>query len=283
MKMKTITLAIVTLVFLTNDLTGQIGRLALSPLQKTELKLGLTDISIVYSRPSMRGREIFGGLVPYDQLWRTGANRNTNIEFSEDVIIGGKKVKQGKYALFTIPSRDQWEAIFYNDTSNWDVPEEMDESKIVATITVDSELQKSHTEVLDISIGDFTNYNFDLNIRWSNTAISIPIELNTRKMMESKIKRTLNGPSYNDYYSAAVYEMESGEDFARGLNWINMAMEMTDEVTFWDLRVKAILLMKMGDNPKALKVAKEGLEMAEEIGSSYGTSEFKKVLNKVDK
>jgi len=262
---------------------GQIGRLPLSPVQKVEQKIGVTDITIVYSRPSKRGRAIFGELVPYDALWRTGANRNTTIEFTKDVIIDGKRMDKGKYAIMSIPREQEWEVFFYKDTDNWDVPEVFDNSKIAGSIKVNTQLLETELEVFSISIGDFTNYKFDLNIAWSNISVSIPIELTTKEIMDDRISDVLSGPNYNDYYAAAEYQMESGKEYDKGLKWINKAMEVTDEVTWWDLRIQAILLMESGQKDKALRVAKEGLAMAKKVKRAYGIREFEKILEKLEK
>lgn len=281
--MKANMIILIVSVFLFNDLSGQIGRLPLSPVQKLEQQIGITDISIVYSRPSMRGRVIFGDLVPYNKLWRTGANRNTTIEFSKDVSINNKKIKKGKYAIFTIPSPNQWKFLLYADTDNWDVPEEIDSSKIAVSVLVNSTKLAQKAEVFTVSVGDFTNYAFDLNIYWDDTSISVPIDLTTKEIMDAKIERIMNGPSYNDYYAAAVYEMESGKDLEKGLSWINKAIETNDEVSFWDLRVKAILLMESGDAEQSIKIAKEGLVLAEKAKRAYGINEFTRILKQTKK
>ena len=255
-------------------LDGQIGRLALSPVQTIEQKIGLTDIAVVYSRPSMRGRDIFGGLVPYHQLWRTGANRNTTIEFSQDVIINDKRIEAGKYAIFSIPSTIQWEVIFYKNTDNWDVPEVLDFTQIATSIVVPVRQLNDAIEAFTISIGDFTNYEFALNISWSNVSVSVPVILTTREAMDTRISDVLEGPSYNDYYAAAVYQMESGKEYQKGLQWINKAMSVTDNITWWDLRVQAKLLLELGRHDESLKVAKEGLLMAKKVNRAYGINEF---------
>ncbi len=100
-----------------------------SPYQKIEQTVGLSTVTVEYSRPSMKGRKIFGGLVPYDKLWRTGANRNTIVSFSDDVKIGSTTLKAGNYAIFTKPNPQSWEIYFYSDTNNWGTPQKWDESK----------------------------------------------------------------------------------------------------------------------------------------------------------
>lgn len=269
------------LLFISYDSSSQIGRLALSPLQTLEQKIGLTEITIVYCRPSMRGREIFGDLVPYDKMWRTGANRNTTIQFSDQVNINGAIVKAGKYAIFTVPSRNEWEIIFYDDTSNWNVPENFDEAKVVARAKVMSEKLPSKHEVLTIIIGDFTNYQFDLVISWSDTQVSLPIHLNTKEVMDKRIDNILGGPTYQDYYAAAEYQMESGHDFQKGLDYILKGMELTDNIIWWDLRLQSILLMELGRKDEAKEVAEKGLKMAQEVNRQYGIDEFNKILKKL--
>ena len=267
--------------FISQDLFSQIGRLALSPKQKTEIKIGLTDIVIEYSRPSKREREIFGGLVPYGEYWRTGANRSTTISLSQDFIIADKKVKKGKYAIFTIPGTKEWEFVLYSDTDNWDVPEEIDDSKIVAKVKVPSQALASPKEVFTIEIVDFTNYEFSLNIAWDQTMVTVPIGLVTREMMDKKISRILTGPSDVDYYAAAEYEMEAGGDYRKGLEYINKTIDMLDEPSFWELRIKAILLAKLGERKEGIEVAQKGLSLSKEVGSDYGIREFNKVLKQL--
>ena len=107
-----------------------------SPSAKIEQVIGLTDVSVEYSRPGMKGRTIYGDLVPYDKLWRTGANKNTMITFSDDVKVGGKELKAGSYAIFTKPGKENWEVIFYSDTENWGTPREWDDAKVAAKVMV---------------------------------------------------------------------------------------------------------------------------------------------------
>jgi len=267
--------------FIIGENKAQIGRLALSPLQKIEQNIAKTDITITYCRPSARGRTIFGGLVKYNEYWRTGANRNTTIEFSEKVIIGDKEVAKGKYAIMTKPSEKQWAFILYSDTDNWDVPEEIEEEKIVAKINIDAKELASYVENLTIGIDDFDNYKFDLSIKWEKTQIIVPIQLSTKSMMDDIISTRLAGPNSSDYYSAANYEFESGKNYEKGLEWINKGIELRDEKKWWDYRVKAHLLMNLGKNKEAKRTAKEGLKLATEKKSGYGIREFESILERL--
>ncbi len=107
------------------NLTAQIKTPAPSPFSKIEQKVGLTDVTLEYSRPNMREREIFGELVPYGKMWRLGANANTKITFSDDVMIDGKTLKAGTYAIYATPSEKSWDVTFYSDASNWGLPQEL--------------------------------------------------------------------------------------------------------------------------------------------------------------
>ena len=120
------------LLFALTTMEAQVKTPQASPLSKVEQTVGLTNVEIEYSRPGSKGRTVFGELVPYGKLWRTGANANTTVAFSEDVTIDGKLLKKGKYALYTLPKADSWEVIFYNDTDNWGLPEKWDERQVRA-------------------------------------------------------------------------------------------------------------------------------------------------------
>lgn len=262
---------------------AQIGRLPLSPLQKVNQNIAKTDIVIEYSRPSIKGRRIFGSLVPYEEYWRTGANRNTTIWFSQDVIIDKQRIKKGKYAVITKPGKEEWQFLLYQDIDNWDVPETIDEEKIVCYTEVKPEMLTETIESLNIYIGDFTNYNFELNIQWENSRIKIPVALTTKETMASLIDDELLGPTASDYYLAAVYQLESEKNYKTGLNWINEAITIRNEPVWYDYRVKALLLMESNDRSELEETIRIGNEMATAINNTYGISEFKRIKGLIEK
>lgn len=275
---------VITFLILSTDIgLGQIGRLQLSPFQESSIKIGTTDINLAFSRPSRRGRKIFGELVAYNKWWRTGANRNTTIAFSEDVIIGKERIEKGKYAIFTKPGKSAWEMILYKKTDNWDVPEILDSSQIASRIIVKPEELLSPMEVLNISIPEFDNYGFDLKIEWGFTSVTVPIKLTTEEIMEQKISRTLNGPIAHDYYAAARYEIESGKNYTRGLEWINIAIKLREGSSWWDLRIKSLLLNELNRQGEAIEIGKEALSLATEEGHEYGINEMNRILNSMKK
>jgi hypothetical protein len=128
-----------------------------SPKTTVQQVVGLTDVTLDYSRPSAKGRTIFGDLVPFGKLWRTGANYNSLITFSDDVTIEGKVLPKGKYALFTVPKADTWEIIFYKNTDNWGTPEEFKESEVALRANAKPILTDRRVETFTLSIGRVGN------------------------------------------------------------------------------------------------------------------------------
>ncbi|MBN2868558.1 MAG: DUF2911 domain-containing protein [Flavobacteriaceae bacterium] len=240
-----------------------------SPSQKMEQKVGLTDVTVEYSRPSMKGRTIFGDLVPYGKLWRTGANQNTMVTFSTDVMIGGKTVKAGSYAIFTTPNKDNWEIVFYSDTNNWGTPQNWDESKVAAKVTSEVYDIPMDIETFTISFDDLTNDSAVLGIMWEKVYVGVKIEVPTDKKVSAAIEKVMNGPSADDYYAAARYYLESGKDISQAVVWMDKAIEMTkDNPRFWWLRQQSLIKAKAGDKKGAIKAAKESLEGAEKAGNA---------------
>src|SRR5690606_16197218 len=166
-------------VLLSFSMSAQIQVPAPSPSAKLQQKVGLTDVTIEYSRPSMRGRTIFGDLVPYGQLWRTGANAKTKITFSDDVKVGGTELKAGTYAIFTKPEADKWEVIFYTDTEGGGVPAELDQSKVAASVTAEVFPIPFDIETFGIDVNSITNNGANLEFFWEKTYVAVPFEVPT--------------------------------------------------------------------------------------------------------
>lgn len=238
-----------------------------SPFQTIEQKAGLTDVTLEYSRPSMRGRKIYGGLVPFDKMWRTGANANTKITFSEAVEIGGKTLEAGTYAIYTKPGAQSWEVYFYNDADNWGTPEKWDESKVAAQTTAQVYPLPMDVQTFTISFDDLTNDSTNLGFLWEKTYVAVPIKFMTDKAVTANIDRVMSGPTANDYYSAAVYKLQSGDDMSQAKTWIDKAVEMSDEPAFWMYRQQSLIYAKSGDKEGAVKAAQKSLELAQKAGN----------------
>ncbi len=234
-----------------------------SPKANVFQTVGLTDVEVVYSRPAARGRAVFGNLVPFGKLWRTGANENTTISFSDDVIIEGKTLKKGKYALYTIPKIGSWEIIFYNTTNNWGTPEDFTEANVALRTTVKEEALSKAVESFTIGINNLdTNFAY-LEMAWENSSVAMKFEVPTQKTAISNIEKALAGPSAGDYFSAAQYLFQSNGDIAKARVYVDKALEMSIEQPFWYNRLKSLIQAKQGDKKGAIETAKLSLAAAE--------------------
>ena len=242
---------------------AQIQTPAPSPFQKTEQKVGLTDVTLEYSRPGMKGRKIFGGLEDFGKVWRTGANENTKLTFSTDFMVDGKTLKKGTYALYTIPGEKTWDVILYTDATNWGNPRKWDESKVAAKVTVTPIEMPMDIETFTITFDDLTNSSAVLGIMWERMYVPFKFEVPTDKMVSSSIQKIMAGPSANDMYGAAVYYLEAGKDINQAKEWIDKAVVMTsDSPRFWYLRQQSLIHAKAGNKKTAIAAAKKSLELA---------------------
>jgi len=257
---------IFTLLLLTLNLSfSQINTPRVSPASKVEQAVGLTEIEIEYSRPSMRGREVFGNLVPYGKVWRTGADNSTKISFDTDVIISGKTIQSGTYSIFSIPNKESWEIIFYSDVELWGVPRDWSDNKIVFSSMFDvKKLKKSNTvETFTISFNDLTNNDVNMIISWENTSVDIKIEVPTRTMVESDINKVLSdNPKSSDYYAAAVFYRQENINLDKALEWINKAIEMNESPRFWQYRQQSLIMAANDKFADAVDAAKKSLNLA---------------------
>ena len=214
-------------VFFINTTHAQVKTPQPSPEATTSQVVGLTQFEIKYSRPSTRERDVFGNLVPYDKLWRTGANANTTITFDEDIVFGGQPVKAGTYALFTKPSQDEWDIFLFEKVDNWGLPQNWNEELIVAQTKASSTQIEEHVESFTIDFNNFTKNTAHLVLKWENTMVKIPVEVPTDKTVMNSIKMAMNGPKSADYYNAAVYFLETDRDIQKAKMWIDEAMALT--------------------------------------------------------
>nr|WP_299340000.1 DUF2911 domain-containing protein [Allomuricauda sp.] len=238
-----------------------------SPSSKLKQTVGLTEVVVEYARPSMRGRTIFGNLVPYDALWRTGANKNTTVSFSDDVTIDGKELKAGTYAIYTKPGEAVWEVIFYSDTNNWGVPREWDASKVALITKVEALEVPVPTETFTITIDDLHNNGAALGMLWENVYVGVKFTVPTLEKAGKSIEQVMAGPGMNEYYAAASYYLEEGKDLEKAKEWIDKAVSMNDKA-FWVMRKQSLIYAKLGDKQGAIEAAKRSMAAAESAGNS---------------
>ncbi|MBC7885065.1 MAG: DUF2911 domain-containing protein [Saprospiraceae bacterium] len=266
MKSVFFSLVFVLLCFSQSGLNAQIKTPAASQGAKLETTVGLTAVNLEYSRPSKNGRKIFGDLVPYDVMWRTGANKNTMVTFSDDVMIGGAEVKKGSYAIFTKPGKMSWDVYFYTDTENWGTPEKWDDTKVAAKVMVAPQ-SVNLVETFTINVANVTSESFVLDLAWDNVSVPVKIEVPTDKNVSTNIATVMAGPSAGDYYNAARYYREAKKDLTQSLAWMNKSIEMGND-KFWVLRQKSLIEADMGNYKAAIATANLSLAKSKEAANN---------------
>ena len=261
-----------SLLFLLAGFTGYLGVAQMqtpapSPSSSITQMVGLTEVQVAYSRPSMKGRTVFGNLVPYGTVWRTGANANTTVSFSDNVTVGGKELKAGTYAVFTKPGADSWEVYFYSDTSNWGTPAKWDEAKVAAKVNVPVVSLSRKVETFTVSVDDLTNNGATLGMSWEQSYVGVPFGVPTKEKAMKSIETAMSGPTGNDYFSAASYYFQEGLEMDKAKEWIDKAVAMNPDA-FWMSRQQSLIYAKMGDKDGAIAAAKKSLAAAQKAGNA---------------
>lgn len=245
----------------------------LSPQASTEANfqetVGLTEIEIEYYRPNKSERKIFGNLVPYDKIWRTGANNNTTIEFKDDVKIDGQNLKAGKYSIYTKPNKDSWEIYFYTENNNWGNPTNWDESKIALKTNTKVKKLDQPIETFTIALENKTIDSAELTIAWDDVKVATKIEVPTEKKVMKSIEKTMSGkPTSQDYMTAANYFYTTNKDIQQAKKWMDEGMKLNDNPQFYHLYRQALIHEKSGDIKSALKIAQESLNASKIANNS---------------
>jgi len=259
------TFLLILTVLISINLFSQVRRPRKSFLQKIEQRVGLTDIELEYYRPSKKGRVIFGELVKYDQIWRTGANRNTLVTFSKAVEIDGKELEAGTYSIYTKPNKESWDIFFYTDLENWGVPEDWDDQKIALKTTVPVFELNRDFETLTINIEHIKESSAELSILWERTYVSVPIEFNFKKLLVENTKTELQ-KNITEFHVAAVNYHERGYDLEQAQIWMEQAISLRDKPHYWDYREYSVILAKLKKYKEAIKAAEYCIELSTELG-----------------
>ncbi|MBA5791624.1 DUF2911 domain-containing protein [Flavobacterium sp. xlx-214] len=234
-----------------------------------EQTVGLTKVDVEYYRPAKKGRLVFGDLVPYGKVWRTGANQNTVVEFDTDIEIEGKTLAAGKYALYSIPKAESWDVIFYKTTDNWGLPKTWNESDVVLKTSVKPETLLNDVEYLTIAVNPKNNNEATLDISWEKTLVKVPFKLPTHKLAMESINSSINASSKaSDYYAAGVYLFSVNQDLKKALEYVNKSITMQEgEVPFYMLRQKSLIQAANGDKKGAIETANQSLKASEKAGN----------------
>ena len=249
------------------SVNAQIKTPAPSPFSSVTQMVGLTEVTLEYSRPAMRGRTIMGDLVPFDKIWRTGANARTKITFGDDVTIAGDTLKKGTYAIFTKPTAESWEVYFYTDYAGGGAPQTLDESKVALKTTVKTESMPMPIQSFTMSFDDLTDDSAVIGMMWENTYVGVKFNVPTDEIASKSIEAVMSGPSANDYNNAASYYRKNGKDLKQALIWSTKATELNKNA-FWMTREKSLIHAALGDKKGAIEAAKKSLEVAEKAGNA---------------
>jgi hypothetical protein len=231
-----------------------------SPTETLKQHVGLTDIEIVYSRPGVKGRQIYGGLVPYGGVWRTGANASTKISFSTAVKLNGTEIPAGKYALYTIPGEKEWTVIIYKDTSLSGASGYNPTNDLVRFQAMPVKLAKP-VETFTIDINDLRDDSATIDLVWEKTCVPVKLELDLIGALVPQIEAVMAASGGNKpYYQAAMFYYDHGQDLQKASQWINAAIAQRE--TYYIVHLKAKILAKLGDKAGAIAAAKRSTELA---------------------
>lgn len=238
---------------------AQLKTPAPSPTQTIKQDFGLSTVELSYSRPGMKGRKIFGDLVPFGKVWRTGANNATTLTFGEDVIIGGKKIAAGKYGLLSIPDKTSWILIISKQTDVTS-PAAYKEDMDVVRVTAEPMKIKDNVESFTMQFADVKPSSCALHIMWENTAVALPITVDVETKVMGQIDQLMNKDN-RPYFNAAMYYLENGKDLNQALAWFDKAVE-ANPTAFWMHHQRANCLAKLGKKEEAKTAAKKSIELA---------------------
>jgi len=239
-----------------------------SPAVTVKQRVGLTDIELQYSRPSAKGRAIFGALVPWGELWRTGANAATKISFSTDVKVNGQPVPAGTYSFFTIPGEAEWTVILnkvadQSGTSTYDAKNDLLRLKVAPVALA------GPVESMRIWMDALSDESAELSLAWERTAVPLRIETDVEALLVPRIKAAMAAEGSKPYYQAAMFYYEHDIDLPLAAQWMEEAVKERPD-TVWLVYRQGLILAKAGDKEGALAAARRSLELAAKVGGAQG-------------
>ncbi|MDZ4794378.1 MAG: DUF2911 domain-containing protein [Bacteroidota bacterium] len=232
-----------------------------SPTQTVKQNFGLASIELSYSRPGMKGRKIYGDLVPFGKVWRTGANQASTLTFAEDVSIGGVKIKAGKYGLLSIPEKKTWTLIISKQTDVTSPAAYKQEEDVVRVEAKTMDMDAS-METFTIQFANIKSNSCELHIMWDQTAVSLPITVDVETKVMGQIDQLMNKDN-RPYFNAAMYYMDNGKDLNQALAWFDRAVEAQPNA-FWIHHQRANCLAKLGKKEEAKITAERSKALATE-------------------
>lgn len=257
--MKRLIIALATISFLNFSHAQGLKTPSPSTSQNVKQEFGLGSIELSYSRPNTKGRTIFGDLVPYGAVWRTGANNATTLTFSEEVIIGGKKIPAGKYGLLSIPGAAEWTMII---TKQLDVtsPSAYKQDMDVVRVVVPAVALPFPIETFMVFFEKVSSNELELMVIWEQTAVSLPIKVDIDTKIMSQIDNLMNTDN-RPYFNAAMYYMDNNKDLKKAAEWLDKATAQSPNA-YWVWYQKARCLAMLGKKAEAMTASLKSLELA---------------------
>ncbi|MEO6711333.1 MAG: DUF2911 domain-containing protein [Planctomycetota bacterium] len=247
---------------------------AASPTASFKERVGLTTVEVEYARPSVKGRKIFGELVPLGEVWRTGANSATKITFSGDVKFGGSDVPAGSYALFTIPTAGEWTVILNKVLGQWGAYK-YDEKNDLLRVKAKPSAMPELLETMTISLTEMRDDSAMLTIAWEKTRIAVKLESDLVKVLVPQIDAAMAGTGKKPYFASAMFYYEHNLDLKKALGWMDEAIKEQPDQT-WMIYRKGLILAKSGDKAGAKAAAMQSMALAEKEGGAIAT-EYKRL------
>jgi hypothetical protein len=232
-----------------------------SPTQTIKQDFGVSSIELSYSRPGIKGRKVFGDLVPFGKVWRTGANNATTINFGSDVTIGTTKIPAGKYGLLTIPDKDNWTIVITKQldvTNPADYKQDMD----IARTTVKPMTMKEKVETFTMQFADVKSSSCELHMMWENTAVALPISTDVETVVMKQINDAMNKDN-RPYFQSAMYYLDNGKDLNQAIAWFDKAIEQQPDA-YWVYHQRANALAKLGKKDDAKASAQKSMQLAKD-------------------
>jgi hypothetical protein len=255
--------------------SAQIETPSPSPQATLTTRIGLTDVKINYLRPRIKGRKIFGAgkdfLVPYNEMWRTGASQGTTLWFGDDVTIEGQKVAKGEYLLLTTPGAAEWTVYLHKNVEMGGDMSLYKAENDAAKFTVKSEKLTERVEMFTVNVTDLTDDNTTAKIQlaWENTSVKFAVKTDfDSKVMKAIEANTKVNP--NSYIAAARYYLDNNKDLKKALEWVDMGIASGEPNAFWNYNLKARIQKAAGDKAGAKATAQKSLDMARKAENDFG-------------
>jgi Protein of unknown function (DUF2911)/Tetratricopeptide repeat len=259
---------------------AQLKTPAPSPTQTIKQDFGLSNVELSYSRPGIKGRKIFGDLVPFGKVWRTGANSATTITFGDEVTIGGKKIAAGKYGLLTIPDKKSWIIIISKQTDVTN-PADYIQDQDVVRVEANTMSMNESVETLTMQFANVKPSTCELHIMWDKTAVALPVGTDVETKIMAQIDQQMNKDN-RPYFNAAMYYMDNGKDLNQALAWFDKAVEL-QPTAFFIHHQRANCLAKLGRKEEAKAAAQKSIELAKAQKNDDYVRLNEKLLAELDK